>query len=226
MNSTPSLFTVQMPLGVLEQEIFSIVLQEEDITVREAVAIMNQKRHIAYTTVLTVMEHLVRKGFLTHEKEGKSYRYTPVREKESFVRHAIQTSMYTMIRTYGVRTLLLSFLPIPSLYGSFAYKYQKPVLLSFSLMVIGGLFALSLWNWFEQIHISGFVDYISLFFTEPKLIQNDIRLFTLTIMESFPLAQSVILSVLCISIVSIVKRLMKLFANKRALWANVGGIAV
>lgn len=219
-SATPSLFSFHIPLGSLEQEILHILLEEEELTVRDVVTVMQKKRTIAYTTVMTVLEHLVSKGFLTREKEGKAYRYIPVREKGSYIRQSIQTSLRTMIKTYGVKALLLSFIPIPSFYGSPVYKYQKPTILGFSLITVGGLFILSFWNLLTQIHRSGLMEYASLFLTEPKLIQNDVQLFITTIMENIPVAQSIFLSILFVSIVVIARRLVQLFNKNQLPWSG------
>jgi predicted transcriptional regulator len=44
-------------------------------TVREVLERIQADREIAYTTVLSTMENLHRKGHLTREREGKAYRY-------------------------------------------------------------------------------------------------------------------------------------------------------
>jgi predicted transcriptional regulator len=44
-------------------------------TVREVLERIQRDREIAYTTVLSTMENLHRKGHLTRRREGKAYRY-------------------------------------------------------------------------------------------------------------------------------------------------------
>jgi predicted transcriptional regulator len=44
-------------------------------TVRDVLEKIQLEREIAYTTVLSTMENLYRKGHLTREREGKAYRY-------------------------------------------------------------------------------------------------------------------------------------------------------
>lgn len=44
-------------------------------TVREVVDQLRAHREIAYTTVLSTMENLHRKGHLSREREGKAFRY-------------------------------------------------------------------------------------------------------------------------------------------------------
>ena len=44
-------------------------------TVRDVLEKIQLEREIAYTTVLSTMENLYRKGHLTRDREGKAYRY-------------------------------------------------------------------------------------------------------------------------------------------------------
>ena len=53
-------------------------------TVREVLEDLATKRRIAYTTVMTVMDNLYRKGWLTRELDGKAYRYRPVSSREEY----------------------------------------------------------------------------------------------------------------------------------------------
>lgn len=52
------------------------------VTVREILEELQRDRAIAYTTVMTTMDNLHRKGWLTRVKDGKAYRYTPVATRE------------------------------------------------------------------------------------------------------------------------------------------------
>ena len=44
-------------------------------TVREVHALLSADRDIAYTTVMTVMDRLARKGLVIQERDGRAYRY-------------------------------------------------------------------------------------------------------------------------------------------------------
>jgi predicted transcriptional regulator len=50
-------------------------------TVRDVVDDLQASRSIAYTTVMTVMDNLHRKGVLTREKDGRAWRYVPVKTR-------------------------------------------------------------------------------------------------------------------------------------------------
>ena len=45
--------------------------------VREMVEDLHAERPLAYTTVMTVMENLHRKGWLRRERDGRAWRYEP-----------------------------------------------------------------------------------------------------------------------------------------------------
>jgi len=53
-------------------------------TVREVLDDMQAYREIAYTTVMTVMDNLYRKGVLAREKDGRAWRYVPVRSRDEY----------------------------------------------------------------------------------------------------------------------------------------------
>ncbi len=54
------------------------------VTVRELFDELQRERPIAYTTVMSTMDNLHRKGWLTREREGKAYRYTAVASREEY----------------------------------------------------------------------------------------------------------------------------------------------
>ncbi|WP_233160138.1 BlaI/MecI/CopY family transcriptional regulator [Pseudonocardia sp. MH-G8] len=53
-------------------------------TVREVYEQMRQSRQIAYTTVLSTIHNLHRKGRLTRELEGKAHRYRPTATRAEY----------------------------------------------------------------------------------------------------------------------------------------------
>lgn len=54
------------------------------VPVREVLEDLQRDRSIAYTTVMTVMDNLYRKGFLTREMAARAYRYQPVQTREQY----------------------------------------------------------------------------------------------------------------------------------------------
>src|SRR5258708_39400826 len=54
------------------------------VTVRELLDELRQERDIAYTTVMSTMDNLHRKGWLARAKDGKAYRYTATASREEY----------------------------------------------------------------------------------------------------------------------------------------------
>ena len=64
-------------IGSLEADILAVVWEQDRTTVREVYEALLQRRKIAYTTVMTVMNNLVKKNLLTQDRSGVAYVYTP-----------------------------------------------------------------------------------------------------------------------------------------------------
>jgi predicted transcriptional regulator len=69
-------------LGSLEAEVMEIVWAEADVSVRDVHRRLQRKRPLAYTTVMTTLGRLARKGLLTRRKTDGAYRYTPAVSRE------------------------------------------------------------------------------------------------------------------------------------------------
>jgi predicted transcriptional regulator len=54
------------------------------VTVRDLFEELSGQRAIAYTTVMSTMDNLHRKGWLARERDGKAYRYTAVASREEY----------------------------------------------------------------------------------------------------------------------------------------------
>ena len=52
------------------------------LLVREVLAELPGEQHRAYTTVMTVLDNLFRKGYVRRDMEGRAYRYAPVDSRE------------------------------------------------------------------------------------------------------------------------------------------------
>lgn len=57
----------------------------KNVSVREIHQEIAKTEELAYTTVMTITDRLYKKGLLSRNKEGKSYRYTPKNSRESFI---------------------------------------------------------------------------------------------------------------------------------------------
>ena len=58
--------------------------------VKEVQALVAQSRPLAYTTIMTVLERLVRKGRLRRRKAGRAFVYSPEASRDAMRRAAIR----------------------------------------------------------------------------------------------------------------------------------------
>jgi predicted transcriptional regulator len=72
-------------LGDLEVQVMRRVwARREPVTVRDVLGDLQADRNIAYTTVMTVMGNLARKGWLRRHADGRAYRYEPLVSAEEY----------------------------------------------------------------------------------------------------------------------------------------------
>ena len=64
-------------IGSLEADILAIIWESQRATVRDVYETLREQRPIAYTTVMTVMNNLVKKDLLTQDRTAIAYVYTP-----------------------------------------------------------------------------------------------------------------------------------------------------
>lgn len=70
------------PLGPLEALAMECLWRHEDaLTVRDVRHELSISRPVAYTTVMTVLDHLYRKGHARRKMDGRVWRYTPARSR-------------------------------------------------------------------------------------------------------------------------------------------------
>ncbi|HEX4748959.1 MAG TPA: BlaI/MecI/CopY family transcriptional regulator [Bryobacteraceae bacterium] len=69
-------------LGPLENEVMSVLWSRGRSNVREVVN--DLARPLAYTTVMTTLDRLFKKGLLCREKEDRAFLYTPALSREDW----------------------------------------------------------------------------------------------------------------------------------------------
>jgi predicted transcriptional regulator len=63
--------------------------------VREMVDDLHAERGLAYTTVMTVMDNLHRKGWLRRERDGRAWRYEPTGSRSSYTAALMNDALAT-----------------------------------------------------------------------------------------------------------------------------------
>lgn len=74
------------PLGELERVVMEQLWAASDaLTVREVHEQLAASRDLAYTTVMTVLDRLAKKGLTERERDGKAWRYRAAAPREELV---------------------------------------------------------------------------------------------------------------------------------------------
>ena len=95
-------------LGPLEERLLEALWQHGPATVRE---LMDSGYHdLAYTTVMTTLDRLFKKGVLTREAEGRAFRYAPRFSREELHREAAGEAVRQMLDASPASSLPLSYL--------------------------------------------------------------------------------------------------------------------
>lgn len=98
----------QLLLGPLEMQVMNVVWSVAPCSVRDVVERLNCK--LAYTTVMTTLDRLFKKGILTRLEEGRAFRYAPRFSREEMHRQAAGYAFRQLLDASPASALPLSFL--------------------------------------------------------------------------------------------------------------------
>ena len=101
-------------LGDLERVVMehlweSAQAQPDGVTVREVLERFAGEREIAYTTVMTVLDRLSKKGLVTRVRDGRAWRYLPADTREALTAQTMRRTLDDMDVT-DRRAALMHFL--------------------------------------------------------------------------------------------------------------------
>jgi predicted transcriptional regulator len=91
------------PLGDLEAEVMAQVWHQSEATVRSVLEAINASsdKDRAYTTVMTVMGNLGRKGLLTRRREGKTDVYSAPLSRQEYLDARARAEAGALVGRYG-----------------------------------------------------------------------------------------------------------------------------
>ncbi len=92
-------------LGGLEAEIMQAVWASGTCTVRDVHERLRLSRSIAYTTVMTVMARLAKKGLLKRTMIDGSYLYKPVMSRPEFERTVVGAVLDSLLESFSQQTM-------------------------------------------------------------------------------------------------------------------------
>ena len=95
-------------LGPLEDEILRVLWTRGDATVRELID--DSEVDGAYTTIMTTLDRLYKKGLLERTPEGRAFRYRPKQSEVEIHRNIVTTGLKELLSSAGEHEAPLSFL--------------------------------------------------------------------------------------------------------------------
>lgn len=101
------------PLGELELRVMEAIWGQPPSTVREVADRMREDTDRAYTTVMTTMDRLHRKGMLDRSKDGLAWRYSGRFDRASYERALADSLVAELLNEHG-DTALVAFVEAAS----------------------------------------------------------------------------------------------------------------
>ncbi len=225
-KNIPLLFKLDDSLGSLEKEIMAVIWREKKTTVREVLESLRKRRVIAYTTVMTVMHNLYKKGFLKRHKVEKYYRYDPQVFEKDLVSQSISQALSLMISKYGrskVYLTLVSFnVKIFPQIGS-VIAYRTPAVYGLTLTLLIVVFVFSTWDLRQNLQFFGTFDYLKYTLAEPELLIGQFFLLLVAFLESFPIINLLTTLISFALVIVLVRKLSQLFFLKTPLSRSFRG---
>lgn len=125
MTSEPEINVVRLDrpgirkvLGDLEAEIMELIWTRPagaGTTVRVVVEALHERRHLAYTSVMTTMARLARKNLLRVVKDDQAYLYYPTVTREEFISRFVGRVLEDLLASFAGSTMSgLAALPDPA----------------------------------------------------------------------------------------------------------------
>ncbi|WP_298748501.1 BlaI/MecI/CopY family transcriptional regulator [uncultured Serinicoccus sp.] len=87
-------------LGDLERAVMDILWSEgPELSVRDVLDHLERREHhkeLAYTTVMTVLDRLTKKGVTERTREGRAWQYSPAASREELAAGALRSALDTV----------------------------------------------------------------------------------------------------------------------------------
>ncbi|MGN6170190.1 MAG: BlaI/MecI/CopY family transcriptional regulator, partial [Solirubrobacteraceae bacterium] len=95
--------TVPPPLHELESEVMEQLWKSGEASVRSVMEALNRRtaNGRAYTTYMTIMARLHKKGVLARRREGKTDYYAPVYERDEYIALRARAEVDDLVSQYG-----------------------------------------------------------------------------------------------------------------------------
>jgi predicted transcriptional regulator len=97
----PSSSKSKKVLGPLEGDIMEVVWEQGPTTVSAVHKALREHKDIAYTTFMTTMSRLAKKGLLDQDRSAASYVYSAALSKAEFDKYVVAGVIRALLNDYG-----------------------------------------------------------------------------------------------------------------------------
>jgi len=175
-----SFLEINKKLGPLEEKVLFLV--EGSQSPRQILNKLNKgEKRYAYTTIMTVMDKLYKKGVLIRAKQGKTYFYQQVDNLSTLIYANHLSIFHFLIKFFGKidflkKSLYLIFiLPFLNFINQYSFYFNFGIIV---LTLISGL------NLFFNFYLNGFFEYITMIFFQPSILLQNFALNSQYLTES------------------------------------------
>ena len=84
-------------LGDIERLVMDILWSRAEVTGREVLEEIQKERPLAFTTILTVMDRLLKKGLIRRKKRGGVFVYAPSISRDEFVKQVSEEGLHGIL---------------------------------------------------------------------------------------------------------------------------------
>ncbi len=96
-------------LGALEERLMEVLWRSGPLAVREVCARLEGKPALAYTTVMTTLDRLFKKGLLARQKDGNAFVYRPALSRDDYRRRIVESTVSGLMRAADAKPVLAAF---------------------------------------------------------------------------------------------------------------------
>jgi predicted transcriptional regulator len=226
-TSLPCLFTVKNTLGPLELEIMEMIWRSNKTTVRSILQQIRKRKPVAYTTIMTVMNNLYKKGFLKRIKIKKAYYYSPVVDKNYLIYASLSTLFGNLNRCYGKGKILFM-----ACFGDFLSQINLAIVKTYGTSITYGLLfplllfllSLSIYDLIQNFAFFGTSDYLDLLLSDAAVSSGRLQLFIFALLESLPIVNVLTTLTSFILFVILTKKLARIFNFRIPIINRLNGV--
>jgi len=97
-------------LGELEERLMTIMWEGHPLSVRDVCSRVKRSK-LAYTTVMTTLDRLHKKGLLARTKQGNAFLYLPAIDRAEYQRRVVEAALAPMFEK-GAAPVLAAFVDV------------------------------------------------------------------------------------------------------------------